>query len=88
MWKAPNSLGLLCHCRSTGREIQIGAIGKLRIASWFDEYLVSSGKDRAIGKAYSCDECRSKVMDSMDRFRIMYVGQVKKVVAAVRLGDD
>jgi len=104
MWKCSNALSS-CISRNTSREIQIAAVGKLKITSWFEEYLVSSGKDldsrpcastilestsysRALVKAQECSQCRSKVIDDMDRFRMLYIGQVKKVLATVILEVD
>jgi hypothetical protein len=34
-----------CTCEDASREIQIAAIGKLKVTSWFEEYLVSSGEE-------------------------------------------
>jgi len=42
--------------------------------------------NRAIVKAHECSECRTTVFDSMDRFRTLYAGQVKKVIAMVSSG--
>ncbi|KAG1812929.1 uncharacterized protein BJ212DRAFT_1482988 [Suillus subaureus] len=45
----------------------------------------SAAYNRAITKAAECSVCRSTVVESMDRFRALYIAQVKKVVATVKL---
>jgi hypothetical protein len=92
-----------CPCRNHGaRTRQVADLGGLKIASWFDAYLVSSGKElwerpcastiwestayaRALGQASECNMCHDTAVWSMDRFRALYVAEVKKVVAAVKL---
>ncbi|KAG2125314.1 hypothetical protein DEU56DRAFT_574841 [Suillus clintonianus] len=93
-----------CSCRSgTGhRTLQVSDFGNQKVAQWFNEYLVASGKalwarpcestllespayHRAITKAVDCSACRTTVVESMDKFRALYIAQVKKVVATVRL---
>ncbi|KAG2125316.1 hypothetical protein DEU56DRAFT_574954 [Suillus clintonianus] len=92
-----------CSCRSgTDAMIVQADFGNIKVAPWFYEYLVSSGKEllakpcnstlwelasynRAITKATECIYCRSTVVENMDRFRVLYIAQVKKVVATVRL---
>ncbi|OAX40164.1 hypothetical protein K503DRAFT_21762 [Rhizopogon vinicolor AM-OR11-026] len=100
MWKCGSVRG----CKSA-RMLHIGKLGEQLITPWFDEYLVSSGKELyarpcdsilsesaayngAINKALACSYCRGMVVDSMDKFRTLYVAQVKKMVANVRLRAD
>ncbi|KAG1734074.1 uncharacterized protein EDB91DRAFT_1251125 [Suillus paluster] len=49
--------------------------------------LESESYNRAIIKAVECNDCGSTVVKSMDRFRALYIAQVKKVVATVRLRE-
>ncbi|KAJ8581884.1 hypothetical protein M405DRAFT_938058 [Rhizopogon salebrosus TDB-379] len=94
-----------CNCKHASREIQIAAIGKLKVTSWFEEYLISSGEElvsrpcastilestsygRAIVEAQECSNCQTEAIDVMDRFRTLYIGQVKKVLATVILEVD
>ncbi|KAG1795104.1 uncharacterized protein HD556DRAFT_1526843 [Suillus plorans] len=39
--------------------------------------------NQAVIEATKCDDCRSEVIEDMDRFRALYIAQVKKVVATV-----
>lgn len=93
-----------CKCRLTGgaETLQIGNVGESKIVPWFEEYLVSSGREllarpcestimeskyynQAMIEATKCNDCRSEVIKDMDRFRALYIAQVKKVVATVEL---
>ncbi|KAG1737171.1 hypothetical protein EDB19DRAFT_1637250 [Suillus lakei] len=92
-----------CSCRSgTGVIVVQADFGNVKVAPWFHEYLVSSGKEllarpcestlwelafynRAITKATECTYCRATVVENMDRFRALYIAQVKKAVANVSL---
>ncbi|KAG2137787.1 hypothetical protein BD769DRAFT_286787 [Suillus cothurnatus] len=44
--------------------------------------------NRAIAKAAECSVCRMTVVESMERFRALYIAQVKKVVANVKLATS
>ncbi|KAG1881058.1 hypothetical protein F4604DRAFT_1746112 [Suillus subluteus] len=44
--------------------------------------------NRTVAKAAQCDVCRNTVVESMDRFRALYIAQVKKVVANVKLATS
>ncbi|OAX40166.1 hypothetical protein K503DRAFT_715050 [Rhizopogon vinicolor AM-OR11-026] len=48
----------------------------------------STSYSRAIVKAQDCNDCRITVIDSMNRFRTLYIDQVKNVVAMVKLEVD
>lgn len=95
MWRCGS--GRAC---ASVRSLHIAKLGRLLITPWFDEYIVSSGKElyarpcesillesasynRAINKALACSYCRSTVVESMDKFRTLYVAQVRKVIANV-----
>ncbi|KAG0709446.1 hypothetical protein DFH29DRAFT_1027855 [Suillus ampliporus] len=82
----------------------IANVGQAVIARWFDEYLVSSGKEllarpcgstllesahynNAIVQATGCTSCRGTVVGIMDKFRALYIAQVDKVVATVKLKE-
>ncbi|KAG2345765.1 hypothetical protein BDR05DRAFT_1057954 [Suillus weaverae] len=45
----------------------------------------SAAYSRAVTKGAECSVCRSTIVESMDKFRALYIAQVKKVVATVRL---
>ncbi|KAJ8590967.1 hypothetical protein M405DRAFT_932456 [Rhizopogon salebrosus TDB-379] len=107
MWKC-NSPGRGNAAQCTGvttRKLHISMSGEMSITPWFDEYLVSTGKElyarpcestlresasynRAVNKALNCSYCRSTVVENMDRFRTLYIGAVKKVLANVKLKFD
>jgi len=88
-------------CNAGVRKIRIANHADVLITPWFDEYLVSSGKElfarpcestiwlsrvpynRAINKAITCSFCRSTVVESMERFRVLYAAQVQKVLENV-----
>jgi hypothetical protein len=47
--------------------------------------LESAAYNRAITKAAECSVCRSTVVEGMNKFRALYIAQVKKMVATVKL---
>ncbi|KAG2075608.1 hypothetical protein BDR04DRAFT_1133244 [Suillus decipiens] len=95
MWKE-------CHCKNSRSVTLQAQFGNVKVAMWFHEYLVSSGKELlarpcgatltessvynlAIAKATGCDYCRACIVQHMDAFRTLYIAQVEKVVATVKL---
>ncbi|KAG1734076.1 uncharacterized protein EDB91DRAFT_1147431 [Suillus paluster] len=104
-YKNVQDLWRSCSCRSTSGtrmvNLQVPNLPSVAIPLWFNEYLVSCGKDlfarpcgstllesayhynRAIVRATECNYCRSTAVDSMGKFRALYVAQVDKVVETV-----
>lgn len=92
-----------CSCKAhAGSMLQVANFGEMKIATWFNAYLDSSGKElwerpsvstiqelaaynSAVSNAYKCTTCRSTVIENMNKFRALYIVQVKKVVATVKL---
>jgi hypothetical protein len=100
MWSSHAPKDSPCRMYGGGKMLQVANLANMKIASWFNAYLVSSGKElwerpcettlresvaynRAISSASECSVCRSTVVESMDRFRALYIAKVKKMVATV-----
>jgi hypothetical protein len=106
MWRCSLAHAEQCTAAGTSvRKLRIAELGELSITPWFDEYLVSTGKElyarpcestlresasynRAITKALDCSYCRYKVVQNMDRFRTLYIAEVKKVLEHVSPPDS
>lgn len=92
-----------CSCKAhVGSTLQVADFGSMKIASWFNAYLDSSGKElwerpsvstiqelaaynSAVSNASKCTSCCVTIVESMDKFRALYIAQVIKVVAIVKL---
>lgn len=63
--------------------------GKELLASPCESTIMESKcYNQAVIEATKCDDCRSEVIKDMDRFRALYIAQVKKVVATVELATS
>ncbi|KAG2742328.1 hypothetical protein P692DRAFT_20839337 [Suillus brevipes Sb2] len=111
MWSSPKSkrqnynieFETGCSCKAhAGSMLQVADFGEMKIATWFNAYLDSSGKElwerpsvwtiqelaaynSAISSASKCTTCCRTVIEDLNKFRSLYIAQVQKVVATVKL---